>query len=150
MFRTCARVFLVLLLAAPPLAAGPGKAGAGPSGGEQRNGDDPPPLGPPGEGRATVSWEAPTRRSNGECLDDLAGFKVSWGPMRSRLDREVRLTPEEAACQTTDRSGECGPVKACSYTVRELGPIKWYFTVQAYDGQDRESAAPTAVFLDMD
>lgn len=145
----------VLLLATMvTVLAGPGAGGAKDGGvrapAQGVDSERLSPLGPPGEGRATVSWESPTRRNDGSCLDDLAGFVVKWGPMRSRMDRSVRLSPAEAACTATGRRTECGPVRACRHTVTELGPIKWYFTVQAVDGEGAESPAPTAVFIDVD
>lgn len=145
----CGIAFLLLAVATPVLAGGGKAAGEG-AAAQRVDGDGPSPLGPPGTGRATVSWEAPTRRDDGSCLEDLAGFVVKWGPMRGRMDRSVRLSPAEASCSATGRRTECGAVEACRHTVTELGPIKWYFTVQAYDSQGAESVEPTAVFLDMD
>lgn len=131
--------------------AGSGEGGRAPSSSAQGvEGAGSAPLGPPGEGRATVTWTAPTQRTDGSCLGDLAGFVVKWGPMRSRMDRSARLSLSEAACSPTGEHADCGPVRACRYTVDRLGPIKWYFTVTAVDEAGAESAEPTAVFIDVD
>jgi hypothetical protein len=91
-------------------------------------------------GTATLSWDAPTTRADGQCLDGLAGFVVRWGnaPEELRFSRTVSV--DEAQCVTTTRRSSCGPIRRCSYTVRNLEPGEWHFSVSAFDGNRRMSA----------
>jgi hypothetical protein len=96
-------------------------------------------------GTATLTWDAPGTRADGQCLDGLAGFVVRWGnaPEELRFSRTVSV--DEAQCVTTTRRSSCGPVRRCSYTVRNLGPGEWHFSVSAFDSERRMSAPSETV-----
>lgn len=93
-----------------------------------------------GVGTATLSWDAPTTRSDGQCLDGLAGFVVRWGNAPEALRFSRTVTVDEAQCVITTRRSSCGPIRRCSYTVRDLEPGEWHFSVSAFDGNRRMSA----------
>ncbi|HLV76815.1 MAG TPA: fibronectin type III domain-containing protein [Marinobacter sp.] len=75
--------------------------------------------------KATLSWEAPSTRANGEGMrpGELDSYVISYGQDRNNLNRTVEV---EDAAQLT---GGGTP----SYTVTGLRPGTWYFRIQAKD-----------------
>lgn len=82
----------------------------------------------PPQGRATVSitlaWDAPTTDAAGRPLDDLAGYRLYFGPT-SPLD-PARDTAVEVGLET-------------SHTLRDLQPGTYFFAVSAIDEAGNES-----------
>jgi hypothetical protein len=76
-----------------------------------------------GNGAATLSWTAPTRRTDGSPLTDLAGFKVYWG-------RRSGSFPNTA---------DVGNPGITTYVVDNLSSGTWYFATTAYDANGLES-----------
>lgn len=74
-------------------------------------------------GSATLTWDIPTERLDGEPLGDLAGFRVYYGRMSENYDYQVDIQSSGVA----------------TYTVEDLGPGDWYFVVAAYDATGAES-----------
>ena len=105
--------------------------GKTPSGGGGSNGSGssttPPPPPPPTQS-VTLSWSAPTLNTNGTILNDLAGYYINYGTSATALSQTVTVT---GATSTT-------------YTVANLVPGTYYFSVTAYSSAGTESApSPT-------
>lgn len=76
-----------------------------------------------GTGSTTLSWEAPTERTDGTALTDLAGFRIHYGRMSGVYDYQIDLnTPG-----------------LLTYVIEDLVPGEWYFAVTAYDANGLES-----------
>ena len=73
-------------------------------------------------GTATLTWTAPTQRTDGSPLTNLAGYNIYWGTSQSSLSKKASV----GAGTTT-------------YVVENLGPGTWYFAVTAYDSNNLES-----------
>lgn len=81
-----------------------------------------PPV-PSTDGTADLSWQAPTRNTDGTSLSNLAGYRISYGASPTALVRTIQV-----ANPGTTR-----------YTVRNLSPGTWYFAVRAYTSTGTES-----------
>jgi hypothetical protein len=75
------------------------------------------------DGSATLSWVAPTERTDGTPLTNLAGFKIYWGQEEGKYPNVVTL----------DNPG------LATYVVENLGSGTWYFTTTAFDVDGVES-----------
>lgn len=75
------------------------------------------------KGSATLSWEAPTTRTDGSPLSDLAGYRILYGRMSETYDYTIEV----------DNPG------VSTYVVENLVPGTWYFALQAYDADGVES-----------
>lgn len=90
----------------------------------------PPPSGSTGSTTksVTLSWVAPTLNTDGTILNDLAGYYINYGTSATALSQTVTVT---GATSTT-------------YTVANLVPGTYYFSVTAYSSAGTESApSPT-------
>jgi hypothetical protein len=76
------------------------------------------------EGRASVSWQAPTERTDGSPLTDLAGFRIYYGESRGRLQYVIEVADPGAR----------------NSVVTDLTPGTWYFAATAYDASGAESS----------
>jgi hypothetical protein len=74
-------------------------------------------------GRATLSWTAPTENTDGSSLANLAGYRIRYGTSASALTRTIVISN---ASVTT-------------YVVEDLGPSMWYFAVTAVTSSGTES-----------
>jgi hypothetical protein len=74
-------------------------------------------------GRAVLSWTPPTQNTNGSTLNNLAGYRISYG------------TSPEALAQTVQIANP----GVSSYTISNLAPGTYYFAVRAYATSDAES-----------
>ena len=106
--------------------------GKTPSGGGGSSGSGssttPPPPSPPPTQSVTLSWAAPTLNTDGTILNDLAGYYINYGTSATALSQTVTVT---GATSTT-------------YTVANLVPGTYYFSVTAYSSAGTESApSPT-------
>lgn len=75
------------------------------------------------KGSVTLSWVAPTERTDGSPLDDLAGYRINYGRMSEIYDYSVEVKNPGLV----------------SYVVEDLVPGDWYFTVVAFDSHGLES-----------
>jgi hypothetical protein len=75
-------------------------------------------------GRATVSWAAPSARTDGTPLTDLAGFRVYYGTSSNNLAQIIEVRDPGAR----------------SWVVEDLTQGTWYFAATAYDQSGAESA----------
>ena len=78
-------------------------------------------------GTATLRWETPPSKVDGEPLDDLAGYRILYGRSSSDLDHSVMI-PDPA---TT------------SYQFTTLTPGIWYFAVVAVNSNGLEGPPTT-------
>ena len=74
-------------------------------------------------GSATLSWQPPTKNSDGTTLTDLSGYKIYYGRDASGLDQIVTL----------DNPG------LTLYVIENLSPATWYFEMTSYNSQGVES-----------
>jgi hypothetical protein len=76
-----------------------------------------------GTGSATLSWEAPTQRTDGTALTDLAGYTIHYGRLSGVYDYQIDVnTPG-----------------VMTYVVENLVPGDWYFAMTAYDADGLKS-----------
>ena len=74
-------------------------------------------------GSATLSWAAPTARTDGSPLTDLAGYKIYYGRMSGVYDYQININNPGIL----------------TYVVENLVSGNWYFALTAYDSQGIES-----------
>jgi hypothetical protein len=82
---------------------------------------------PEGNGVASLHWETPLSKVDGEPLDDLAGYRILYGRSSSDLDHSVMI-PDPAAT---------------SYQVSALTSGVWYFAVVAVSSNGFEGPPTT-------
>jgi len=75
-------------------------------------------------GRATLSWTAPTQNTDGSTLSNLSGYRIRYGTSASALTQTIVI---DNASVTT-------------YVVENLSPATWYFAVTAVTSQGAESS----------
>jgi hypothetical protein len=75
-------------------------------------------------GRATLSWTAPTENTDGSTLSNLAGYRIRYGTSASALTQTIVI----------DNSS------VTTYVVENLSPATWYFAVTAVNSQGAESS----------
>lgn len=75
-------------------------------------------------GRATLSWTAPTENTDGSALSNLAGYRIRYGTSAAALTSTIVI---DNASVTT-------------YVVEDLAPATWYFAVTAVNSQGAESS----------
>ena len=75
-------------------------------------------------GRATLSWTAPTENTDGSTLANLAGYRIRYGTSAGALTQTIVI---DNASVTT-------------YVVENLSPATWYFAVTAVNSQGAESS----------
>ena len=75
-------------------------------------------------GRATLSWTAPTENTDGSALSNLTGYRIRYGTNASSLTNTIVI---DNASVTT-------------YVVEDLSPATWYFAVTAVNSQGAESS----------
>ena len=73
-------------------------------------------------GTASLAWHAPTTNTDGTPLTDLGGFKVHYGRTPGSYTNTVTIG------------------NVTSYSVGNLAPGTYYFTVTAYDTTGLESS----------
>ena len=74
-------------------------------------------------GSATLSWEAPTTRTDGSPLTNLAGYKIYYGRMPDTYDYTIEVTNPGVL----------------TYVVEGLSSGEWFFALSAYDSGNSES-----------
>ena len=74
-------------------------------------------------GSATLSWAAPTARTDGSPLTNLAGYTVFYDRMSSIYDYQIDISNPGIL----------------TYVVENLVSGDWYFALAAYDSQGLES-----------
>ena len=74
-------------------------------------------------GRATLSWTAPTENTDGSTLSNLAGYRIRYGTNATALTQTIVINN---ASVTT-------------YVVEDLAPSTWFFAVTAVTSTGTES-----------
>ena len=74
-------------------------------------------------GRATLSWTAPTENEDGSTLSNLAGYRIVYGTSASALTNTIQITNPSVT----------------TYVVENLAPAIWYFAVTAVNSTGAES-----------
>ena len=74
-------------------------------------------------GSATLAWTAPTARTDGSPLTDLAGYKIYYGRMSGVYDYQININNPGIL----------------TYAVENLVSGNWYFALTAYDSKGIES-----------
>ena len=74
-------------------------------------------------GAVSLSWTAPTTRTDGSPLTDLAGYKIYYGRMSGIYDYQIDINNPGIL----------------TYVVENLVSGDWYFALAAYDLQGTES-----------
>jgi hypothetical protein len=82
-----------------------------------------------GSGKATLAWDPPTTNVDGTPLAGLAGYRINYGKSAVYLDHSVVLSEGSAT----------------TYSVMELAPGTWYFSVQAISVAGPQSAQSNIV-----
>jgi len=80
-------------------------------------------------GSATLSWQAPTTRTDGTPLTNLAGYRIRYGTANGSYPNQL----------TIPNGG------LTSAVVENLPPATYYFVISAYDSQGMESANSSPV-----
>jgi hypothetical protein len=75
-------------------------------------------------GRATLSWTAPTENTDGSTLSNLSGYRIRYGTSAGALTNTIVINN---ASVTT-------------YVVEDLAPATWYFAVTAVSSAGAESS----------
>lgn len=76
-----------------------------------------------GDGAATLSWDPPTRNTDGTALTNLSGYRIHYGRHERALDRTIVL----------DNPG------LTRYMVEGLTPARWYFAITSVNRRGVES-----------
>lgn len=79
--------------------------------------------------RATVSWAAPTQRTDGTPLTNLAGFRIYYGAAADDLSQIIEIRDPGAR----------------SWVVEDLTRGAWYFAATAFDQTGAESSKSNTV-----
>lgn len=74
-------------------------------------------------GHATLTWSAPVMNEDNSTLDDLAGYKISWGNMSGVYTSEVTIMSTDLA----------------TYTIDGLAAGDYVFVIQALDTSNNMS-----------
>ena len=96
-------------------------AGCGGGSGSGTSGISRSVISPPDARSVTLSWIAPTTNEDGTFLTDLAGYKIYYGTSPGSYSNHITVH------NTT------------SYTISNLPPNIYYFTITAYDTSGNES-----------
>lgn len=78
----------------------------------------------PTAGTALLSWTPPTLNTDGTSLTNMAGYRISYGTSSTALTQSVQVANPGAS----------------SYTISNLAPGTYYFTVRVYTTNGTESA----------
>jgi hypothetical protein len=76
-------------------------------------------------GGATLSWTPPTANTDGSSLTNLAGYRISYGTNASAMTQTIQLSNPGVT----------------TYTIGNLSPGTYYFSVRAYTSNGTESAS---------
>ncbi|HKU16635.1 MAG TPA: putative Ig domain-containing protein [Steroidobacteraceae bacterium] len=74
-------------------------------------------------GRATLTWTAPTENTDGSTLANLAGYKIRYGTNAASLTQSITISN----------------VSVTTYVVEDLAPATWYFAITAVNSAGIES-----------
>ena len=89
---------------------------------------------PSSDDRAILTWEAPTKNTDGTPLLDLAGYKIHYEPVsrdyrKSKPQKIVYLGDSGLSCKKMDGRTKC----TYTVTVPNLGKETHYFALKAFN-----------------
>ena len=84
---------------------------------------------PPASGRATLTWQPPTERTDGSTLSSLSGYRIYYGTSQGSYTNTANVTNPGLT----------------SYVIENLANGTWYFVMTAVDGAGLESARTNPV-----
>jgi hypothetical protein len=90
----------------------------------------PDPAPTPQARAATLEWTAPTTRTNGSALNDLAGYRIHYGRSVMALETVIEIRNPSVS----------------SFVIDDLAPGTYYFAVTAFDTRNHESERSNAGF----
>jgi hypothetical protein len=73
---------------------------------------------------ATLVWTQPTTNTDGTTLTNLAGYRISYGASATALTQTIQVANPGVK----------------TFTVSDLAPGTWFFSVRAYTSNGTESA----------
>ena len=76
-------------------------------------------------GTALLSWTPPTENTDGSELQDLAGYKIYYGPSSGNYCNSITILIADSA--------------SLSYLVEDLANSGWYFVMTAFNSVGIES-----------
>ena len=76
-----------------------------------------------GSASVTLSWTPPTQNDDGSNLNDLAGYKIYYGPEPGQYEEQLRVDNPSIS----------------TYVVGDLSPTTYYFAATAYNSRGLES-----------
>ncbi len=120
-----------------PGNSGGGDSGAGSTPGQ--GGGDNTPAPAPVDRTALLTWEGPTRNADNSCLEDLKGYRISYGQEVGVYNESVDLELDELVGTRTGEVDECGEVMSYTFLIKELPTATWHFAIQAVDADDNVS-----------
>lgn len=93
---------------------------------------------------ATLTWEAPTRNTDGTPITGLAGYNIyydaaSQGYLKKAPRLKVSLQDRGLSCKKIGGKPGKPDRTECTYTIGNLGPGTHYFAVTAYTRSGAES-----------
>ena len=80
-------------------------------------------VSPASIGSVHLSWQAPTKNTDGSTITNLAGYHVHYGTTPGNYTESLQL-PDQALT---------------SVVIDDLAPARWYFAVKAYNSAGLES-----------
>jgi hypothetical protein len=80
-------------------------------------------------GSATITWTAPSMNTDGTTLSDLAGYRIVYGTAAGALNQLIEIPGTGLS----------------AYTVDNLAPGTWFFSVKAYSAGGSESVPSNPV-----
>jgi hypothetical protein len=80
-------------------------------------------------GSAELSWTAPTERTDGQPIGELAGYRVLYGTAPGQYDQSVEINNPSVT----------------QFLIEQLAPGEWYFAVTAITADELESEPSTEV-----
>ena len=80
-------------------------------------------------GTVSLSWQAPTRNTDGTLITNLAGYRVHYGTALGQYTESVQLPSPGLT----------------SVVIEDLAAARWYFAVKAYNSAGVESNFSTSV-----
>jgi hypothetical protein len=76
-------------------------------------------------GSAEINWTAPTRNTDGSTLTGITGYKILYGANQAQLDRSVTISNPGVL----------------TYTIENLSPGTWYFSVRTLVGASESTSS---------
>lgn len=99
----------------------------------------------PAVNTAILTWEAPTKNTDGTTITGLAGYNiyydtVSKGYVKKAPKIKVTVEDRSLRCRRFEGRKAGKPDRTeCTYTISDLGPGTHYFAVTAYTRSGAES-----------